>query len=114
MAIFIDARIPIVFTAAASAGPDDALLVEGEASVPGAATTARHGQDRPTHAARCTCCAPRGAVAEALSRLFLARARSEAPFFHRVVVVAGAETEATVRLAVEGDAFLSVRYRLSA
>jgi hypothetical protein len=101
MPIFVDARIQVVFAEAASAGPDDALLVADDAP------------ERPGHAAGCTCCAPRGAVAEALSRLFLARARGEAPFFRRVVVAAGPEAETRVRAALDRDAFLAGRYRLA-
>ena len=111
MAIFVDARIPVVFATAAAAGPEDALLVEEDP--PAAAVAARLPADRPDHGAACACCAPRGAWAEALSRLFLARARAEAPFFRRVVGAAGPEAEARSRAVLAGDAFLLGRYRLA-
>jgi hypothetical protein len=118
MPIFVDARIPVLFAEAAAAGPDDAVLVAGDAPdvlVAGDAPDVLVAADAPVptgHAAGCTCCAPRGAVADALSRLFLARARGETPFFRRVVVAAGPEAETQVRAALDRDAFLAGRYRL--
>jgi G3E family GTPase len=110
MPIFVDARIPVLFAAAAAAGPDDALLVAGDAPD---VLVAADGPGATGHAAGCTCCTPRGAVAAALSRLFLARARGETPFFRRVVVAAGPEAETLVRAALDRDAFLAGRYRLA-
>jgi hypothetical protein len=111
MPIFVDARIPVVFAAAASAGPDDALLVEGDGLV-GPGPVARFASGQPGHVAGCTCCAPRGAVAEALHRLFLARARGEVAAFRRVLVDAGPGGDACVRDALRHDPFLAGRYRL--
>ena len=95
MAIFVDARIPVVFAPASVSGPGDAVLTE--ANLPG-------------HAAGCACCAPRGALSQALHRLFLARARGEVPFFRRVVITIPAA--ATARDSFDRDAFLAGRYRV--
>jgi hypothetical protein len=114
MPIFIDARIPVVFAPAGTAGRGDALLIEGDAATPAGLPVARFSVALPGHALGCACCAPRGPVAEALHRLFLARARGTAAFFARVVVTAGPDGEAAVRQALAGDAFLAGRYRPAA
>jgi hypothetical protein len=111
MPIFIDARIPVVFAPAGAAGGGDALLIEGDGAAPDGLPVARFSTALPGHAVGCACCAPRGPVADALHRLFLARARGTAAFFARVVVAAGPEGEAAVRRALVDDAFLSGRYR---
>ncbi len=118
MVIFVDARIPVTFAAAATAGRGDALLIEGATAAPPGVPVARFpvagfaGRGRG-HLAGCACCAPRGKVAEALHRLFLARARGETGFTTRLVVSAGREGEEAVRQALAGDAFLAGRYRLA-
>jgi hypothetical protein len=120
-----DGRIGVRFGAAEDAGPEDALLIEGEAPVAGIAP--RDGDapaDRPaiarftlpirvpTHPPGCTCCAPRGPVAEALGRLFLARARGEVPWFRSVVAVTHSTTGAeAVRAALTGDVVTTARFR---
>nr|WP_239002992.1 hypothetical protein [Rhodovastum atsumiense] len=114
MPIFVDARIPVIFAPVAIAGPEDAVLVEGEIPAPEGVPVARFGPQRPGHGIACACCAPRGPVATALHRLFLARARGEVAMFRRVLVQAGPAGEATVRDAVAQDAFLAGRYRLGA
>ena len=120
-----DGRIGVRFGAAEDAGPEEALLLEGEALAAGIAP--RDGgapADRPavarftlrvrvpTHPLGCLCCAPRGPVAEALGRLFLARARGESPWFRSVVAVtrsaAGADA---VRAALTGDVVTTARFR---
>ncbi len=117
MPIFVDARIPVAFAPAASAGRGDALLIEGDGPVPDGVPdglpVARLAAALPGHVAGCACCAPRGPVAAALHRLFLARARDAAAFFTRLVVCAGAEGEAAVRQALAADAFLAGRYRVA-
>jgi hypothetical protein len=120
-----DGRIGVRFGAVEDAGPEDALLIEGEAPAPGIAP--RHGDppaDRPviarftlpvrvpTHPPGCICCAPRGPVAEALGRLFLARARGELPWFRSVVAVThGADGVDAVRAALTGDVVTTARFR---
>ena len=85
-------------------GGDAALLVEGDAPVPaGTSDGAVQAGDRawPAIPSGCTCCVPRGPVAEALGRLFLARARGEVAFFRSVVaVMATPAGEAAVRAAL--------------
>ncbi|MEJ0048769.1 MAG: hypothetical protein WDN04_23680 [Rhodospirillales bacterium] len=48
---FVDARIPLVFADAAEAGPDDAVLREGEGAAARAATGSRPGRKRRTRSA---------------------------------------------------------------
>jgi hypothetical protein len=111
-----DDRIPVRFDAADGARGDEALLVEGDLAVP-----AGHAVRRFTlapgvfgHPVGCACCAPRGAVAEALSRLFLARARGEVAFFRSVVAVAATSAgEAAVRAALAEDQVSAGRFRLA-
>ena len=120
-----DARIRVRFGAAEDAGPEDALLIEGDA--PPAGIAPRDGDapaDRPaivrfalpvrvpTHPLGCICCAPRGPVAEALGRLFLARARGELPWFRCVVAVTRSASGAdAVRAALTGDVVTTARFR---
>jgi hypothetical protein len=106
-----DARVPVVFAAPAEAGAEDALLLEAE---PGAACAAGVVVRLPSAAAGhrfgCACCVPRGAAAEALGRLFLARARGEVRFFRRVVV--SVADVGAVRAAILEDRLVAGRYRL--
>ncbi len=132
-----DTRVGVRFGAAEDAGPEDALLIEGDAPGPGDAPRDGEAQlvggavverDAPaarravarfalpvriaTHPRGCLCCAPRGPAAEALGRLFLARARGELPWFRSVVAVtrstAGADA---VRAALTGDVVTAARFR---
>jgi len=120
-----DGRIRVRFGVEGDAGPEDALLIEGEA--PAAGIAPRDGgapADRPaiarftlpvrvpTHPLGCICCAPRGPVAEALGRLFLARARGEVPWFRSVVAVTHAAGGVdAVRAALTGDVVTTARFR---
>jgi hypothetical protein len=114
-----DGRVGVRFGAAGDAGPEEALLIEGDA--PG-------GDDAPadrvavasfavpvrvaTHPVGCACCAPRGPVAVVLGRLFLARARGEVPWFRSVVAVTrSAAGEGAVRAALTDDVVTSARFR---
>lgn len=103
----IDARIPVfVSDAADAAAKDVAWLVEDPAE---AAWDGRPGG----HAQGCTCCVTRSPVAEALGRLFRARAVGEVPFFSRLgVVPAGEAGAAALRQALETDGLASACYRL--
>ncbi len=108
-----DARIGVRFGAAQDAGPNDALLIEGDtpADRPAVARFSLPVRNA-AHPFGCLCCAPRGPVAEALGRLFLARARGELPWFRSVVAVtrsaAGADA---VRAALVGDVVTTARFR---
>ena len=113
MPIFVDARIPVTFAPAASAGHGDALLIAGKCAVADGVPVARLVAPPPGHATGCACCDPRGPVAQALHRLFLDRARGTSAFFTRLVVCAGAEEQTAIRQALAGDAFLAGRYRVA-
>ncbi|HET9146922.1 MAG TPA: hypothetical protein VFN77_02615 [Acetobacteraceae bacterium] len=109
----LDMRIPVVFGGTPEAG--DAVLIEGDAPAPAGFHAIRlrlpAGQAHPIG---CACCAPRGPAAEALSRAFLDRATGKAPFFTRVLVLAGADGAGAVAAAVAQDAVVSARYRQAA
>ena len=92
MALFLDARIPVVF--GAKPGPSDAVLVP---------------VDEPGHPIGCACCIARSAHASALDLLFLQRVRGEVPWFTRVVV---SQESAEIRAALAADPVLSARFRL--
>jgi hypothetical protein len=108
-----DARIGVRFGAVGDARPDEALLIEGDgpAGRPAAARFVVPARIA-THPRGCTCCAPRGPVADALGRLFLARARGEIPWFRSVLAVtrndAGADA---VRAALTCDVVTTARFR---
>ncbi|HEY6434207.1 MAG TPA: hypothetical protein VIZ17_19705 [Acetobacteraceae bacterium] len=116
MTLFLDARIPVRFGALSEAGPDSALLIEGEDALP--ASRAAAGFTMPVvatgHPAGCACCAPRTPVCQALSRLFLARARGDAAFFRDVVAitVTAAGQEAVLRALID-DPLVSAWFRLA-
>jgi hypothetical protein len=117
-----DGRILVRFGVVGDAGPWDALLIESEAPGGGDASGDRAAVARfalrmrvAMHPVGCACCAPRGPVAEALGRLFLARARGEVPWFRSVVAVTrGAAGAEAVRAALAGDVVTLARFRLDA
>jgi hypothetical protein len=107
-----DDRVAVHFGPPAA---DEAVLIEGDAS-------AAHGQPvarfclSPAlagHAAGCACCVPRAPAAQAVGRLFLARARGEVAWFRSVAVLATPAGEAAVRAALAGDQVSSGRFRLT-
>jgi hypothetical protein len=107
----LDARIPLVFGRVEDAGPDDAVLMEGDDPVAVAGAVVRIAPAAVAdHAPGCACCLPRPPVAAALGGLFLARARGEVPFFRRVVAVVA--DDAPIRAAIAGDPLVSGRFRL--
>jgi hypothetical protein len=94
----------------------EAVLIEGDA--------AAMPPDRPVarfrlvpalagHAPACACCVPRGPVAEALGRLFLARARGEVAWFRSIAVIATPAGKVAVRAALAGDQVSAGRFRLA-
>jgi hypothetical protein len=92
MAVFVDARIPVVF--GADPGPTDAVFApEGGA----------------THPAACACCVARSPDAAALDMLFLQRVRGEVAWFTRVVIL---QDDPALRAAIATDPVLSARFRL--
>lgn len=96
----IDARVPVAFGGHTMEEAGDIVLLDG----PGAAAG---------HPVACACCSVRTPAAEALGQLFAQRARSETPFFRRVLVIVSAEHEAAVRAALDFDPVVSARFRLA-
>ncbi|MDQ2802692.1 MAG: hypothetical protein M3Y41_08400 [Pseudomonadota bacterium] len=115
MTLFVDARVPVRFGPVSDAGPETALLVEGDRPVPFGVAFVRCTLARVTsHAAGCACCTPRGPAAEALGRLFLARARDANGWFRSVLaVVDGPDGRAAVLAALADDPLTSARFRLA-
>ena len=108
----IDARIPVFFAPTPDAAEGVAWLVEDPTV---AAWDVREGGREAGHVPGCTCCVTRSPVAEALGRLFRARAVGEVPFFTRLgVVPASAAGEASLRQALETDGLASACYRIEA
>ena len=99
MTLMVDARVEVVFGRASEAREGDVVLSEGLAGV--------------CHPIGCACCTPRSASADALSRLFLQRARGEVAFFRRVLVDADEVGQAAVRIALQSDPVVSARFRLA-
>jgi len=73
-------------------------------------TVERVGRPRFGHRPGCACCAPRAALAEALNRLFIRRARAEVAFFRRVAI---ALPRAELDRAF-ADVLVSARFRIEA
>jgi hypothetical protein len=114
MVFRLDARIPVLCAAAPDVAADDeraAWLVEtGDAAAPDAVAVEHFAAAQPSHPAGCACCAPRGPIAEALRRLFMARAKG--PFFSVVRVAASAAGEAAVRDALANDPMIAAWFRV--
>jgi len=115
MAWTLDARIPVLFVAEPlriPEGPPAALLCLApppplpEEAVAGASF---EGGVAIPHLSGCACCQGRSEAAQALDRLFQARARGACPWFARVVV--GAAAAAEVRRALAEDALSAARFR---
>jgi hypothetical protein len=106
----LDARIPVVFAALSDLGPGDALLTDGPATAPIVARFAPESGGLADHPAGCLCCVARAPAADALVRLFLARARADVAFFRRVVAVVG--NPEAVHAALRTDAMVTGRFRL--
>jgi hypothetical protein len=106
----IDARIPVIFGAIADAGPDDALLIEGDAAVPEGRVVVRLMADATlAHTAGCVCCVPRSAAGSALAGLFLSRGRGDVAYFRRVLAVTS-DPDAIAE-AIENDMLASAWFR---
>jgi hypothetical protein len=107
-----DQRIPIVMGGVPH--PDDAALVEDGQNIPKTRYAMRFALagSKPGHIAGCACCTPRGPAADALGAMFQARARGDAPFFKRVVILASPQGEAAIRAALTDDVVTRARYRL--
>jgi hypothetical protein len=108
----MDDRVPVRF---GRAGPHEAALIEGDAAAAVGRPVVRFvlSPGLPGHLAGCACCVPRAPVAEALGRLFLARARGEVAWFRAVAVLASPAGEAAVRAALAEDRVAAGRFRLA-
>jgi hypothetical protein len=88
LALYIDARVPVVFGEVSDLLADDALVLDNDMAAPEGHSFVRLGAgESDAHAARCVCCVPRSAAGSALAGLFLARGRGDIAFFRRVLVV---------------------------
>ena len=99
MTLMFDARIPVVFGSSQDAQEGDAVLARGLDGV-------------SRHDAGCACCVARTPAAQALSDLFMQRARGQVAFFRRVLVD-GDTAEAAVRAALQSDLMVVARFRLA-
>ena len=112
MAWSLDARLPVYFHPVSEV-PSLAFLVEGDAAVPAGGAVERFVPRAGEHPAGCACCGPRSPAAQALGRLFIARARGAVPHFAAVVVIAGPAGEAEVRNALRQDPAAAAWFRLA-
>ncbi len=104
-----ESRIAVRIARAAEGGT--AALIEGDGPTGG--SVAHFVLPTTAHGLGCACCLPRGPAAIALGRLFLARARGEAPLFDTVVAVTRTPAgEAAVRAALADDLVTRARFRL--
>ncbi|MGC8475676.1 MAG: hypothetical protein ACP5NP_04915 [Acetobacteraceae bacterium] len=111
-----DPRIPLRLGPLAEAPPGAALLIEGDIPAPSGALAGHPlarftARPSPFHPAGCACCAPRNAAAQALARLFLARARGGAWFTQVQAVTATPAGAAAVRAALAADSLTAARFR---
>jgi len=108
--MFLDARVPVRFGVI---DPEAVALVADGLPDPPARAVWRFTPERASlgHVPGCACCAPRGAAAEALRRLFLARARGEVAFFSSVSVFAAPATEALIRDLLRDDPMVAAWFR---
>lgn len=113
----LDARVPVLFVGAApGAAPGGAAAWIGLAPpTPPPSWAAVAVAFSPevsggvAHARSCACCAGRSPAAQALDRLFQARARGACAWFDQVVVAPDAAEE--VRAALAADALSAARFR---
>jgi hypothetical protein len=91
-------RVPVVAGDSGLAGPRDVV----QPAWPGSATH---------HVIGCTCCFARTPLAQALAKLFFARARGEIPFFSRVIVPCAPTDEPALADALVADPLTAARFR---
>ena len=112
----LDARCPLRLLDDAATAPAGAIvLAEDGAVLPAApARVERFAAPPPgAHPLGCACCQPRNPAAIALDRLFLARARGQAPWFTEVVALIRTEDgRAAIHAALENDSVTAARFRL--
>jgi hypothetical protein len=112
MMMDIDNRIPLRFGPAATAGPQDALLLEAGAGPDAAGPRAMaRFSALAGHRFGCACCGGgRAAAAVALAGLFQDRATGRVPWFTRVLAVVA--DPAAVAEAVRADRVAAARFRV--
>lgn len=109
-----DARIPVLIGVPDPGDAATALLVEGEPPAAPGRAVAEFMLASSLHPPGCTCCAPRAPAAQALARLFLARARGDGPLFARVLALPRGEAgAAAIRDALASDVLAAARFRLA-
>jgi hypothetical protein len=65
------------------------------------------------HTIGCACCVPRAPLAEALTKLFFARARGEIPFFARVILPCEPGQEGALAALLAADPVTAARFRFA-
>ncbi len=109
-----DPRIPVVFVGAAQAASmlraDDAVLVENNLMIEFPGPIGHFTLGTTAHVIGCRCCAGRAAPAQALTAMFLARARGEGIFFRRVIAVV--HDVGLVRGLLEDDVVVRARFQV--
>jgi hypothetical protein len=120
MAWSLDARIPVTLvpdaaalgTALAAGKPAALITAAPPPPKPAAAVAAvAFAAGVASHVAGCACCQGRSEAAQALDRLFQARARNACPWFDRVLVLDEEGTGAEVLAALREDALAQARFR---
>ena len=106
-----DGRIPVTVLAAPPEATGAGILL-AEAGPPMEGAIARFVPGQARHRFGCTCCGGRSGVAEALDRLFQARARGACPWFDRVIaILPTAEARAELATALRQDRVVAARFR---
>ena len=109
-----DPRIPVLIGAPDPGDAATALLVEAEPTASPGRAVAGFVLVPALHPPGCPCCAPRAPAAQALARLFLARARGDGPVFARVLALPRTEAgAAAIRDALATDLLATARFRLA-
>ena len=110
----LDARTPVRALDAAACPPGAVVLAEDGAPLPAAPVRVERFAAPPigAHPIGCACCQPRNPVAIALDRLFLARARGDAPWFGEVIAITQSEAgRQALAASLEGDSVTRARFR---
>jgi hypothetical protein len=106
-----DARIPVIFGQQPRA--DDMVLVEESLPTPELGHVLRFAAGTSGHAPGCSCCVARSPAAAALAAAFRARATGKAPFFNRLLVLAGPAGRLDIEAALAQDLLCGARFRLA-
>lgn len=93
-------------------GTGAAYLVEDGQDAPAGAYAVRFSAGDGRHKPGCACCAGRSNAAEALGRIFRARATAAAPFFTELIVLASEAGQAAIHAALTEDLMARARFRV--